>query len=516
MAKHVRVEDLTEDSGEAQPSWTDMLDPAARQARVEAARERRARIFAERAAEGAEMGDAPPVASPRPPRIPTDAPQAAIQWDPEPPRRPIAPEADVPLGTGMATKIATMRAGATPRPVAKPVEPKAVAGGALAPTRPAPGVQASEAVRPASDRVILDPVAPLVAEPRISPARGAGRGDRSLLLTVIFLVGLMGGGAAALLAPLSMRQRIADMIAPPAPRVTSVTVDMPLSAPAPMTEPPAAPGALTEKTPPTSPGNAAPSSSETVPAPLERPADLGARAVPVPATPLDAPAELGDISPVPKLTAPAPSTGQGEALAAPDLPRIVPMTGVTGDLSVLAGLPSPPEAAKPEAAKPEATKAAPMDLGMARVVVHFPPSAAGSAGTALEALRTAGVSEATSLPARFSVANANVRYYHAEDREAAQAIAAIVGGAGDVPEARDFTNFRPKPNLGMIEVWLSGEAPAGKATTPVAVSAAPPVAAAQTQTRAPSPAQDSEAVAVERILLERRIEQMLRSRLPAN
>lgn len=91
------------------------------------------------------------------------------------------------------------------------------------------------------------------------------------------------------------------------------------------------------------------------------------------------------------------------------------------------------------------------------IVLHFPnrvgleeaeelAASAARAGFRIEKLRPAG----------FSISSTNVRYFHDEDREAASLLAEAVGG-----ELRDFTNFRPPPATGVIEIYM-----AGRGTTP--------------------------------------------------
>jgi hypothetical protein len=69
-----------------------------------------------------------------------------------------------------------------------------------------------------------------------------------------------------------------------------------------------------------------------------------------------------------------------------------------------------------------------------------------------------------------TIRQTQVRYYHPEDAAAADLVAAAVGGP-----ARDFTDFRPQPPAGTVEVWLEGElAPEPEPVrAPVAVRAAP-------------------------------------------
>jgi hypothetical protein len=53
--------------------------------------------------------------------------------------------------------------------------------------------------------------------------------------------------------------------------------------------------------------------------------------------------------------------------------------------------------------------------------------------------------------ANLSISQTNIRYFHAEDAEAATILASGLGGV-----ARDFTNFTPPPNPGVIEIWIEG------------------------------------------------------------
>ena len=71
---------------------------------------------------------------------------------------------------------------------------------------------------------------------------------------------------------------------------------------------------------------------------------------------------------------------------------------------------------------------------------------------------------------RFTIRQSNVRYYSAEDAEAARALAKIVGGT-----ARDFTSFSPSPPTGTIEVWFAGTAPSKVKTAKAAPARAKPV-----------------------------------------
>lgn len=59
-----------------------------------------------------------------------------------------------------------------------------------------------------------------------------------------------------------------------------------------------------------------------------------------------------------------------------------------------------------------------------------------------------------------SISESNVRFYHAQDAEMAAFIAEAAGA-----EARDFTDFRPAPPAGLIEIWLAGRPVGGSSTT---------------------------------------------------
>jgi len=94
----------------------------------------------------------------------------------------------------------------------------------------------------------------------------------------------------------------------------------------------------------------------------------------------------------------------------------------------------------------------------ARVVLHFPPSAAPVARRLEATLRAAGVGEVTPVPAGFSISRTNVRYYRPEYREVGLAVADLTRQQRQAaPVAfRDFTAFRPRPSPGTIEIWLAG------------------------------------------------------------
>ena len=74
-----------------------------------------------------------------------------------------------------------------------------------------------------------------------------------------------------------------------------------------------------------------------------------------------------------------------------------------------------------------------------------------------QAEETISIAAANGVPvdqtrrASVSISRTNIRYYHAEDAQAAIQLAESLGG-----QARDFTNFTPPPNPGVIEIWMEG------------------------------------------------------------
>ena len=73
------------------------------------------------------------------------------------------------------------------------------------------------------------------------------------------------------------------------------------------------------------------------------------------------------------------------------------------------------------------------------------------AEAAVSAAATLGIPVDQTRRASVSISRTNIRYFHAEDAEAATRLASALGGI-----ARDFTNFNPPPSVGTIEVWLEG------------------------------------------------------------
>lgn len=93
-----------------------------------------------------------------------------------------------------------------------------------------------------------------------------------------------------------------------------------------------------------------------------------------------------------------------------------------------------------------------------------------------ETLSAAGVQVSSVDRVNYRVSQTHTRYYNRQDEEAAQQIAAAVGGV-----ARDFTNFASPPPPGLIELYLEGQRRAVRTATAPRTTAT--AAAATTSTR---------------------------------
>jgi hypothetical protein len=169
------------------------------------------------------------------------------------------------------------------------------------------------------------------------------------------------------------------------------------------------------------------------------------------------------------------------------------------------------------AASAETAPAAPGPLP-ARVVIHYPPSAAGEAERARAALVAAGVATVGTIPVRLDISRSNVRFYHAADRGAAATVSALLGDGGEPPLARDFTDYATPAAPGALEVWLAGDSARGPVpptrSRPAATPAEPrmPVAGSFRATPAPdrpAPNDQDQAEAVARIIVERAYERLM-------
>ena len=180
-----------------------------------------------------------------------------------------------------------------------------------------------------------------------------------------------------------------------------------------------------------------------------------------PATPEAPAAPAPAVSPevAPEL-APEPPEVATEAPAAPaPAPLPEPAGGIPAPdatpPALAAAPPEPPAAPAADGAPPTPVADLPAPPALpARVIIHFPASAEAEALAARAALVGLGVAEVETVPVRFAIGASNVRYYHAEDRDGAGRVAEAIAGslAGGQPATRDFTDFRPPPLAGRVEI----------------------------------------------------------------
>ncbi|MGB3554314.1 MAG: hypothetical protein WBA25_06710 [Jannaschia sp.] len=89
------------------------------------------------------------------------------------------------------------------------------------------------------------------------------------------------------------------------------------------------------------------------------------------------------------------------------------------------------------------------------LVLHTPPSVAETARNAL----THTLSEESwivgdPVPVRFTIGETHLRYYHLADAPAAEEVSEAL----ELP-IRDFTDYRPSPRKGVVEIWMAGRSP---------------------------------------------------------
>ncbi len=125
-------------------------------------------------------------------------------------------------------------------------------------------------------------------------------------------------------------------------------------------------------------------------------------------------------------------------------------------------------------------------LGVAlpiRLSVFAPSALATEPVAALVASVEAGAkTNSVVSPVDFAVSKTHVRYYREEDLPAAKQVASLAGGT-----VRDFTDYAPQPARGTVELWLAGSPePRGQGGETVLASLQPP--SAQAPGQAPTPA----------------------------
>jgi hypothetical protein len=86
------------------------------------------------------------------------------------------------------------------------------------------------------------------------------------------------------------------------------------------------------------------------------------------------------------------------------------------------------------------------------LLVHAPPGVSQQALDAtVQALTSGGWRVEEAVRVDFRISQTNVRYFRPRDAEMAKRVAEAVSGV-----ARDFTDYRPRPEALIIEIWLEG------------------------------------------------------------
>lgn len=131
------------------------------------------------------------------------------------------------------------------------------------------------------------------------------------------------------------------------------------------------------------------------------------------------------------------------SLTAPNLPPVGVSTPAPAPNAGLAWLPSEVILAPPEYANPYSNL---------RILVRAPAGLPDNTVESLqEKLTTSGAAISDLKRVTFNVSQSHARFFSPENKEAAQRIAAAIGG-----QARDFTSFSPAPPQGTIEIYLAG------------------------------------------------------------
>lgn len=530
MAERAQSARATGPSGGEEPSVAELLDPIALERRLIEARARRAEALARR---GKPPADAPPPETPprRAGAEPAPPPRTTEQGHPEPER------------SGEKMVAALRRRGpATPDPTsAQPVTwPPAAGKGEEAPA----------------------------AAPQTQPTRGR---RTVLLLAAVFVAGLVGSVTAVLLAPPSLRQRLAEAIAPAGDLAESAssgsvagpdtestpaqeTSTEPANVPAPPVEQVVAPAAdvtaeppdISVASPPEVPRPAGtprrvPTTAVAGPAPISlaaaespaRPADGASSdrrlaAVPRPGTGIGAALPLEGAGGAPQAgldatTMPvqnhAPAALALASTGASDTPGLGEV-GAGGSPRVDGWLGEQPYVTGAERNVAALTTAptVPEPVGIpARVALHYPAGSGSAGSAAVSALAAAGVTDVWQVEVPFTISETNARFFHGPDRPATEAIVKVLEDTlGSAAPARDFTDFRPQPEQGLVEVWIAGGPPASAATPPAppATARQPPAPDRAAETRRPATGRAQPGLSgANRSLLQQNVERLLRDRL---
>ncbi|MGJ8584393.1 MAG: hypothetical protein ACSHXD_09900 [Marinosulfonomonas sp.] len=164
-----------------------------------------------------------------------------------------------------------------------------------------------------------------------------------------------------------------------------------------------------------------------------------------------------------------------------DAQRLASLGSIAEDLTqdAIATVPASPESFEDMVARvgvsPTIRATVPADNGLSLDVSAYSIHVQAPAGLSedkltqfSDALRHTGFVVKPPTRVSYKVSKNNIRYYHAEDADAAKVLAEAVDGT-----ARDFTDFSPSPPLGTIEVFLAGNSPKTSKTPTKRRSSAP-------------------------------------------
>jgi hypothetical protein len=318
--------------------------------------------------------------------------------DPEPPPADTASEVEPAISPEAPAR-------STPPPVEDVADPNRVAEGVPAMVPPAPAVSAADLARDAARRAVEagEP------EPGVRPAETDGAipepvGPSASATESVTPELLPDPGTVE---PMPAAEDAGDPDAG-TPEEVGVT-DPPTTAPEPEPEP-AAPEVVetveADARPLAEPET--PSQASVAPAPAEEPV-------------LPSPSEPATVAPPPEPSPPTAPPAEAEVAALAD-------SGDAGDSGVVPAAP----------------------VGFLRV--HAAPLVSSEdLEEVLATLTAAGYAVEQTVRVDFRISQTNVRYFHAEDAMLAAGVAEAIAGS-----ARDFTDYRPSPDPGTIEVWLEG------------------------------------------------------------
>ncbi len=439
------------------------------------------------------------VATPAPDRGPETAPAAAVTGNAVAETEavdPPAPDAPVEAAPAVTAALAPPTGDAAPEVPAADAAPAEEAAPAAAPVEPAeapaPAEPVLDAPRPIDmarlEAIALAAPAAAVDATAALPGQSETPGPRTLPPPPL----LAPAAADPALSGIGVRAQVAAPSLASGPAVTRAAEASDVATPA---------AAATRIAGAEAPRLAPPSQDTlaAMPAPLAAVAQVGEAAV-LPAAPesaaepdLQLPAVLAAVARPSSTEAPAAS----EAGSAPRVDAAPPAALPAPEAEVateVAAAPEPEPAPAPEPAVEAAAEPAeePAEVAEAAAESPAPPrvdavlvSILAPRDTAPERVAEAagtigGLGYTSREPAEVGVTirQTQVRYYHPEDAAAAELVAAAVGGT-----ARDFTDFRPQPPDGTVEVWLEGE----PTPAPEPVRAVAPVRAAPAPAPAPPP-----------------------------